>query len=161
VYLEVARDPYVFILGSLAVMAGVIVEVTSGTPTDLQARVREAGNDLQTIAVASLLLSIIGALYANKFVHVSDAVTDLIVGRYAVVFPTLMVLLSYLITVKVRLDVIRSDTFLGIVSMLLVPAVVYEVGKRYDALGFGLGLVFAIAGVYFLTRKSGAGEPSK
>ncbi len=152
VYLSVTRDPYIFIIGSLAVMAGVIMEVRSAGEADKQAKVKGVGETLQTIAIASLVLALICAWYANSFVHLSGTVTDFIVGRYSLIFPAMLVLLSYLVTVNIKVDSLKNPKVLGIIALLLVPAVVYEVGKRDAAGGFALALVLAIVGIGLLVR---------
>lgn len=152
VYLAVTRDPYVFIVSSVAAMLGMVVEVGSAEAADRQAKVKSAAGTLQSIAVASFVLALIFALYSNGFVHVSDAATDFMVGRYAVVFPMMMVLLSYLITLQARINSLRNPKVLGCIVMLLVPVVVYEIGRRETALGLGSGLALIVVGVFLFVR---------
>lgn len=152
VFLTVTRDPYVFIIGSFAVMLGMIVEISSAEEAERQARVKSVAGTLQSIAVASLVLALVGALYCNGFLHLSDAATDFIVGRYGVVFPTMMVLLSYLITLQAKVEAVRNPKVLGVIAMLLVPAVVYEVGKRDTAGGLAIALALVIVGMFLFVR---------
>ncbi len=151
VYLTVTRDPYVFLLGSFAVIFGVVLD-TSRTDGDRQAKMRTTADTLQSIAIASLVLALLGAWYSNGFQHLTSTFTDFIVGRYSVVFPTLMVLLSFLLTINVRGESLRNPKFLGVVALLAVPAVVYEVGKRATAVGVALGLVLLVIGVWVFMR---------
>jgi uncharacterized membrane protein YhaH (DUF805 family) len=155
VFLTVTRDPYLFIIGSLAVILGMIVEVNSARQADVQERVKSAASALQSIAVASLVLAFLGAWYSNGLGNISGAVTDFIVGRYSVIFPTLMLLLSYLVTLRLQINALRDPTIMGIIAMLLVPVAIYEVGKRDTAVGLAVALVLAIIGIFLFVLKSG------
>lgn len=152
VYLTVTRDPYVFMLGSFAVMLAVVVEVTSAESAGRQAKAKSTGDTLQSVAAASVVLALLGAWYANGFVNITGTVTDFIVGRYSIIFPAVMVLLSYLVTIQLKLDSLRNPKVLGIIAMLLVPAVVYELGKRDAAGGLAIALVLIIVGVGFILK---------
>jgi len=147
VYLTVTRDPFLFIIGSLAVMLGVIIEVNGTEPATLPAKLASIGSILQSIAVASLILVLICAFYANGFTDVSGAATDFIIGRYGIVFPVLLVLLSYLVTAQFKLESVTNRTVLAVIALLLVPASLYEIGKRQTGLGLGIAFVFLMIGL--------------
>jgi hypothetical protein len=147
VYLTVTRDPYVFMIGSLAVMLGVIIEVNGAEPGARQAKVASVGNTLQSIAVASLILVLICALYANGFTDLEGTASDFIIGRYGVVFPVMLVLLSYLITAQFKVSAIGNKKVLAVIALLLVPASLYEIGRRQTAVGLGIAFVFLVAGI--------------
>jgi hypothetical protein len=156
VYLAVARDPYVFLAGSVAVMVGAILDISSADPASRQAKARSTGSILQSIAVASLILALGGAWYSNGFLHISATVTDFMVARYTLIFPVMLVFLSYLITAQFKLQSLMNPKALGIILVLLAPAVVYEVGKRDTAGGLAIALVLVIAGVWLLLRRAQA-----
>ncbi len=160
VYLTVTRDPIVFVLGSLSVMLGVTLELTSADPAERPAKLNSLGNTLQSIGAASLILALFFAWYANGFIDVSGAATDFIVGRFSLVFPAAMVLLSYLITARFNLASLRNPKPLGIIALLLVPASVYVLGKRSTTLGLGVALIFFVVGVVLLLRNSVKQPPS-
>ena len=147
VFLAVTRDPILFVVGSVAVMLGVVLEVRSTEPLDRPARLASLSNTLQSMAAASLILVIVAALYANGFSDVSGAATDVIVGRYGLVFPALLVLLSYLVTAQFKLQSMRNPKVLGILAMLLVPVSIYEIGKRQIVLGLSIALLLLAAGI--------------
>ncbi|HLQ07183.1 MAG TPA: hypothetical protein VK126_05455 [Nitrososphaerales archaeon] len=147
VYLTVTRDPILFIIGSLSIMLGVMIEVNSADPSGRQAKLASLSNNLQSMAIASLILVIISALYANAFIDLSGAATDFIIGRYALVFPAMLVLLSYLLTARFRWASLTNRKVLAVIALLLVPASIYELGKRQPALGLGGALVLLIVGV--------------
>jgi len=154
VYLAVARDPYVFLVGSFAVLAGVVLDVGSAEPASRQAKAKSTGNILQSIAVASLILALGGAWYANGFVHISATVTDFMVARYTVIFPAMIVFLSYLLTVQFKAESVLNTKFAGVILILLAPAAVYEIGKRDTAGGLTVALVLVVGGIWLFLRKA-------
>ena len=147
VYLTVTRDPYVFMAGSIAIMLAVVLDLSGTEQSQRKARLSSLGGTLQSIAVASLVLAVVGAFYANGFLNVTGAADDIIVGRYGLVFPAVMVLLSFLITVQFNFSSLRSPKVIGIVALLLVPASIYEIGKRQLGLGMGIAFVLMLAGL--------------
>jgi hypothetical protein len=147
VYLSVTRNPVLFGLGSLAVLLAVILEVNWTDPSGRAGKLASVSNTLQSMAVASLILAFIAALYANGFLDLSGAATDFIVGRYALVFPAMLVLLSYLMRAQFRLQSLRTPKVLGIIALLLVPASLYALGKRQPAAGLGAAFVLLLLGL--------------
>jgi hypothetical protein len=147
VYLTVTRDPILFIVASLAVMLGIIVEVNGTEPKGRSARLASLGGTLQSVAVASLVIVAIAALYANGFTDLTGAATDLIIGRYGLVFPASLVLLSYLITVRFTLPGVTKREAAAAVVLLLVPVSLYEIGRRQIAVGIGVAFVLMVIGM--------------
>lgn len=147
VYLTVTRDPYLFILGSLAVMLGIVVEVRG---TDLQARqakLASLGNTLQSMAAAILIIILFFAWYANGFTDLGGMATDFIVGRYGLVFPAVLVLLSYLISARIRFASFFNRKALALIAVLLVPVPLYELGKRNVFAGLVVSLLMLGGGL--------------
>ncbi len=147
VYLTVTRDPYLFVIGSVAIMAGVIVEVNGTDSAARPAKLLSLGGTLQSIAVAALVLVLVCAFYTNGFIDVSGAATDFMVGRYGIVFPAVLVLLSYLITAQFRFAALRSRKSLAVIALLLVPASLYEIGKRQILAGIVIAFILLLAGI--------------
>ncbi|MDA4124156.1 MAG: hypothetical protein OK438_01705 [Thaumarchaeota archaeon] len=154
VYLTVTRDPYVFVAGSLAVMLAVTLDFTSADPAERPARLNSLGNTLQSMGAASLVLALFFAWYANGFLDVSGAATDFILGRFSLVFPAALVLLSYLITARFNLASLKNPKPLGIIALLLVPVSVDLIGKRNLSVGLGTALILLIIGVVLLLRST-------
>jgi len=147
VYLTVTRNPILFIGVSLAVMLGVIIEVNGTEPKARSAKLSSLGGTLQSIAIASLIIVLIGALYANGFTDITGAATDFIIGRYGIVFPAALVLLSYLLTVQFRLPGVTKWQISAAIALLLVPASLYEIGKRATALGIVIAFALLVIGL--------------
>jgi len=161
VYLTVTRDPTLFMLGSLAVLLGLMIEVNSTELASRQAKLVSLGTTLQSIAVASLVLALLSAWYANGFTNLTGAATDLLVGRYGLVFPATMVLLSYLLTVRFRLESLTSRNVMAVIAMLLVPASLYEIGRRQIVIGLGVALLLLLAGLYLYLAPGKKKEQAK
>jgi hypothetical protein len=152
VYLTVTRSPYVFLVGSFAVMLGAIINVTSVDPASRETRLKSTASILQLIAVASVILSLLGAWYSNRFVDLSGTVSDFLIGRYSVLFPAVLVLLSYLFVIPLKVETLRNAKVLGTISLVLVPVAVYEVGKRDTAVGLTIALVLIVLGIWLFLR---------
>ena len=156
VYLTVTRDPILFAVGTFALFLGLILDVRGASPADRRSKVASLSSMLQSMAVFSLVVLVISALYANGG-DVSGAADDILVGRFGLVFPALLVLLSYLETAEFGLTSLKTPKVMGVIAMLLVPAVLYEIGRRQIFVGLALGLVLFVAGSFLFLRK----EPSK
>lgn len=152
VYLNVTRDPSLFLVGTLAVLLALIVDVWNQEPSARSQKLATESGYLQKVALASFVLALAMAWYANGFVNLSGTAQDFIVGRFSLVFPALMVLLSYLVMTPLKFGELRNSRVLGIISMLLVPAVVYELGKRNAIAGLGVAGVLLVAGLYLFLR---------
>ncbi len=152
VYLGVTRDPYVFLAGILAVLVGVVLDLSGVASQNRRERLAWTSGYLQKTAAACFVISLLMAWYANGFVDISGAAQDFVVGRYSVVFPALLVLFSYLVNPSLKLRGAASYKFLGFLAMLAVPALVYEVGKRNAVVGLASAGVLMIVGLYLLLR---------
>ena len=157
-YLTVTRDPYVFLVGIFAVFAGVYLEVAATERAKRLERISSLSGLLQKLAVAAFVLALICALYANGF-DLSGTALDFIVGRYSLIFPALLVLLSYVMLIPLNTGAIGMRSGIGIVVMLLVPAVIYEVGKRDSFVGITGGFILLLVGMaIFLWNRPKASE---
>jgi len=152
VYLEVTRDPYVFLVSALAIFVAVMLDLRGTDPQNRRDRLAWVSGYLQKTAAACFILSLLMAWYANGFVGVSGAAEDFVVGRYSIVFPALLVLFSYFVNPSLRLGGAASLRFVGFLAMIAVPAVVYEVGKRNSVVGLGSAAVVMALGLYLLLR---------
>ena len=147
VYLTVTRDPSLFIIGSLAVLLGVLIEIRSAEPNRRWAKLLSLSNTVQSLAVASLVLVLVCAVYANGG-DLGGAASDFVVGRYGIVFPALLFLLSYLMRVQFQWSSMLSAKFLGIVCMVLVPGALYALGKLKTSADLPVALVFLVVGLF-------------
>ena len=155
VYLTVTRDPYLFMVGSVAVMLAIVLDMIDTEPAHRRARLSSLGGTLQSLAVASLVLVVIAAFYANGFLNMGGVAGDFMGGRYGLIFPFVLVLFSYLITAQFKVSALSNRNVLGMIALLLVPASIYEIGKREMAVGVGLAFVLLLLGLaaYILPAK--------
>ncbi len=161
VYLSVTRDPYIFLIGFLAVLAGLTVDVLSEEQSKRKSRLVADQSLLQKIAAASFILAFISAAYASGF-NPSNLALNFIVGRYSLIFPALLVLLSYMVVTPFKGRALESRDFIALVLFLGVPAVTYEVGKRNTPVGLGLAFILLVAAIVLVTfRRSKAEEKPK
>lgn len=163
VYLTVTRDPYLFLLSTLAVFVGVMLDLRGTDRPARRDRLSWLGAYLQKTAAACFVLSLLMAWYSSGFVDVSGAAEDFLVGRYSLVFPALLFLFSYLVNPSLKLGGAASLRFAGFIAMLAVPAVVYEVGKRDTVVGLSCALILIVLGLFLLLRPGPrpSGEASK
>lgn len=150
VYLTVTRDPILFMAGTLAVLLGLMIEVNSAGPAERPSKLASLGGTVQSIGIASLAIALLSAWYSNGFTDLGGAATDFIVGRYGIVFPAVMVLLSYLLTARFRFKSLADRKTIAIIALLLVPVSVYEIGKRQIVLGLGVAFVLILIGMLLL-----------
>jgi hypothetical protein len=164
VYLTVTRDPYLFMLGSFAVMLGLIVEVNG---TDLPARpakLASLAGTMQSLAIASLILVLFFAWYANGFTDLGGMASDFIVGRYGLVFPAILVLLSYMVSARVNIASFFTRKAIGLIAILVVPVPLYELGRRSLLAGLVMALLLLVAGLMIYLapeRKPSKQEPEE
>ena len=144
VYLTVTRDPYVFMAGSLSVMLGLMIEVSGADPAQRRAKLASLATTLQAIAGASIIFALLGAIYANG-TDVAGLATDFLAGRYNLIFPALMVLLSFLITARFNSSALGNTKIIGSIAFLLALGSIYA-GKHEPALGEGIAFVFIVLG---------------
>ena len=159
-YLTVTRSPYVFAAGSLAVFLGIAADVDSTELKERQARLSSISNMLISMAIASLVLSFIFALYSTGF-NVTTGPTDFIMGSYSLVFPTLLMLLSFLLAAQFRFEAVFKMRNLGVIAMALVPASLYVLGRHHLSLAIAATLVlvaFAFYAFLFTGGKSGQAD---
>jgi len=147
VYLTVTRDPFLFILGTLSVLLGVMVEVNSTELKARRSRLQSLSGTLQSMAAASLILVLLAAWYSNGFTDLGSAATDFIIGRYGIVFPAMLVLLSYLISAQFRFASLTGRKAIALIAMLLVPVSLYEIGRRELFLGLLGAFILLLAGL--------------
>ncbi len=160
VFLGVTRNPDLFLLGVLAVLAGTIMEASIEERTKRGERVLQLSRRLQKLAVASFVLAIVTAWYANGFSlgGLSGAGSDLFSGRYTIVFPAVLLFYSFLIVTPLASEGLGGLKTVAIILLLAVPAVIYEVGKRNAPLGLGGALLLTILAGVLLSR---GGQPSR
>ncbi|MGA2665771.1 MAG: hypothetical protein ABSF83_12605 [Nitrososphaerales archaeon] len=156
VFLQVTENPYVFLLGFLAVIVGAMIDVMLAEPSQRKLKIVQESSTLQKIAVAALVLGCLSAWYAAGF-DLGTGANNVVAGRYVVVFPALLVLFSFLMLPSVTVKKDQLNGVLVVVLLLLVPLSVDEIGKRSFFAGMGAGIVLLVIAIYlYLRNQTGA-----
>lgn len=151
VYLEVSQNPYVFLVGFAAIALAIVLDYNDEPPESRKGSLFKLSERLQAIAVISVVLSLIAALYAASG-DVSTMFFNLLDGRYPLVFPALLVFLSFLILPSFRMQVSNTRNLLVVVFLIASPLAIYELGKRNTFAGLGVGLILILASAYLMLR---------
>jgi len=157
VFLQVTENPYVFLLGFAAVVVGATLDVTSEALPKRKQKLVEESNRLQYLAVTALVLGGLCAWYAAGF-DVGAGVSNLLDGRYAVIFPVMVILVSYLMLPSVTLKRGSAGYLLSVLCIVGSLAIIDEVGKRNYFAGIALAAALVVLSIYFYLYGSGDSE---
>ncbi len=152
VFLQVTQSSYVFLLGFAAVVLGAVLDYNAAAPERRRSALLSLSKRLQGIAVLSIVLALIAAWYAAGF-DVGGTFFNLLDGRYPLVFPALLVFLSFVILPAVRLQGANLKNLLVVVLLIGSPLALYELGKRNTIAGLGVGLVLLLLAAFLLVRQ--------
>ena len=154
VFLGVTENPYVFVVGFLAVIAGASLDILQAEPGNRKAVLESESTTLQKLALLSLVLGGLSAWYSAGF-DPGVAATNFLEGRYVIVFPALLILFSFLFLPALTIKTSQVRNALVVVLLLAVPLSVHEVGKLNFFVGMATGLVLlAIALYLYLSGRS-------
>jgi hypothetical protein len=151
VYLEVTQSPYIFLIGFAAVCGAAMIDFDASTPEARKSSAVALSKRLQYIAALSIILALIAALYSASGNPIT-AFSNVLDGRYPLVFPALLLLFSFAILPSVRLESINMKNALVIVLLIASPGALYEIGKRNTVAGLGIGLILLLAAAYLLVN---------
>jgi hypothetical protein len=147
VFLQVTESSYVFLIGFIAVIAGVVMDVVYTDPQLRRAKLMQESTTIQIIAVTALVLGILSAWYSAGF-DLGTAATNVLSGRYVIIFPALLVIFSFLMLPAVNIRKDQTNIVLIAVLLLAIPLAVDEVGKHSFFSGMLLGLALLVAALY-------------
>jgi hypothetical protein len=151
VYLEVTQSPYIFLGGIAAVALAAVLDFNAEAPDRRKGVVAALSRRLQAIAVLAVVLAFVSAWYAAGF-NLGGTAFNLLDGRFALVFPALLVFFSFLILPSVKLQGVNWKNLLVIVLLVASPAALYELGKRNTVAGLGVGLILLVLAAFLLVR---------
>jgi len=152
VFLEVTQNPYIFLVGTAAVIFAGLMDVTGEEPGTRRVAVTKLSSRLQTIAAVSIVLAAVASLYSSHL-NIGIAGFNLLDGRYPLIFPALLVLFSFLILPTLRLP---TSDYVGVVIVLLLlasPLVLHELGKSNVPAALGVTLLMLLAAAALFLRK--------
>ena len=151
VYTEVTQSPYVFLVGFVGVLLGGLVDFNGEEPATRRAAAFALSKRLQAIAFLSVVLAAICAWYSAGF-DPSSGASNLVNGRYSLIFPALLVLFSYLIVPSVKVQGANWNNVAIVLLLVASPAALYEIGKRSTVGGLGAALILILLAIYLLFR---------
>jgi len=151
VYVEVTQSSYVFLAGFLAVVLASVIDFNSEAPATRRSSLTALSKRLQALAFLSIALALVSALYASSF-NLGNTLVNLLEGRYALVFPALLIFFSFVILPSVKLQGANRNNLLVIVLLIASPAALYELGKRDTPAGLGVALILLFAAAFLLVR---------
>jgi hypothetical protein len=149
IYLSVTKNPYVFMIGFFSVLIGVVIEVINREPSQRREAVFTLSKRLQSIAIISFTLSFITAWYTKGFLDLGSAILNLLDGRYTLIFPAFVLLISFLILPIIRIERKQIRNVSAAISLLAVPLAIYGIGRWNVSIGLITSLILITLGVYF------------
>jgi len=167
VYFTVTKDPYLFLIGFAAVCAAVLIEIF-GSPTEAKpSKLAENVQQIQLLAIICLVTAVIASAwsavgYAPSF---GGIIGVLLEGRYALIFPLLLFILSLLLNPSSGFTFLTPANLLRNGSLILLiasPLIFYGLWRIHMPwmLIIGPTLALVIAGVALLIY-SGTGRASR
>jgi hypothetical protein len=153
-YLSVTKNPIIFLVGFVAVCGSLVVQVAGTGPEARRGRLASGGKRLGKLAVASLILAILGSWSASGFsFSLSDNLALLLEGRYALIFPLAVFVLSGLLSAqigRVKFSVGNWRNLLGMGMIVASPLSFAALGGIAPAVVGGLGMLLLLAGFIIL-----------
>ena len=150
-YLGVTKSPYVFLAGFAAVLLAATLDVNNNGVESRHAEIFSVSRRVQKLALVCFVLALATAWYATGFSGDTGAIIFTVLsGRYAMVFPALLVIFSFLILPTLRIQRRQVRSLAAVACLLAVPAVIYEVGKTNIWAGFGISLLLVIIALFLI-----------
>jgi hypothetical protein len=160
VFLQVTENPYVFLAGFAAVMLAAILDINSVDLQERRRKLTQESNRLQFLAVSALVLGALCAWYAAGF-DVGGGASNMLSGRYAVIFPVLLIAVSFLMLPSVNLNRSSTAYLLTLVCAAGSLASVDEVGKHNYFAGLALAAALVALAIYFYIYGVAAAQDAK
>ena len=118
-YSNLTREPLIFLAGLLAVCTAVVLDARYLSPFDVIDR------RVTRLAFLCFITALIIAIVATRF-DLSTSLTLFLQGRYALIFPALLMVLSFLF--RIRVDLTQSKGLwrgLSLILLLISPLTLY------------------------------------
>jgi hypothetical protein len=148
VFLSVTRDPWVFLIGVVSICLSVLIDWRYSSSEDRTITIRRNAHRIQLLAYFCFASAFLIVWGATGFVHLDAAGGLFFTGKYALIFPALLMVMSVLFTSSGKSLLGDTDSVMSIVSILLLlasPFVLYLLWRIgivwYLVLGFPLLLI--------------------
>ncbi len=124
VYFTVTKDPYLFLIGFAAVCAAVLIEIF-GSPAEAKpSKLAENVRQIQLLAIICLVTAAIVSVWSavDYAPSLGGIVGILLEGRYALIFPLMLFILSMLLNPSSRFTFLTPVNLLRNGSLILLIA---------------------------------------
>ncbi len=149
IYINLTREPVVFLAGLIAVCLAVVLDARYLSP------IEDVDRRVTRLAVFCFITALIIALISTGF-NLSSGLTLFLQGRYALIFPALLMVLSFLFRVRgvssTSLKGVRR--WLSLLLLLISPLSLYllwRLGVVWYAV-FAVPLLLVIASLALMIR---------
>jgi len=158
VYLTVTKDPYLFLIGFFAICLGILIEIYASPSDSKLIRFADNSKQIQILAficIGSVILSVWSVSgYSFNFGRILQILLE---GRYALVFPLLLFILSFLHNPTLKFNFLSFNIIIKHVSIFLLiasPLVFYGLWRIHVPWVFliSITLITLFLGIVFLYR---------
>jgi len=159
IYLSVTKDPYLFLIGLLAICSAILIEVYGSSKESRLNRIKDNSRQLQVLAVISISAAILSVWSTIGYsFNISGILQILLEGRYALVFPVMLFILAFLLNTSLRSDFLSFNNLVKNASLILIifsPLIFYglwSIHVPWEGI-ISVTLIVLITGIVLLLYK--------
>lgn len=123
VYLTVTKDPYIFLIGFLAICLAVLVEIFLSPEESKLIKLTDNARQIQFLAficIGSVIVSVWST--SGYSLNLGQFLQILLGGRYALIFPLMLFIFSLILNPKLQINILSTDTLIKYTSIFLLIA---------------------------------------
>lgn len=147
VYISVTTDPNVFLVGIMSIILAAYFDLISVKVEEREKKIESIASTLQKIGVTSFLLSVIVSLYSSHFYDLGTLATEIVVGRYDIIFPAFTFIFGFLLVIPIRREYLSRASVISFILLLIIPVIIYVGGRRLPIASFVLSFALIIVSV--------------
>jgi hypothetical protein len=129
VYLTVTKDPYLFIFGLISVCLAVLLEIYVSPINSRLNNLIENCQQVQILALICVASTLISAWSTTNYsLNTYKFLETILEGRYALIYPINLFMLSLLLNPSIRLELTSLDNIIEKTSLILLissPLIMY------------------------------------
>jgi len=160
IYLAVTKNPYLFLIGLVAVCGAVLLEVYLSPPDSRVKKLAESSHQVQILATVCVIFALISVWSAADYsTDTRVFLTIFLEGRYALIYPLLLFLIAPLLNPTLSLRSFRVRGLTEDLSMLLMVAsplillLLWRLHAPWEAM-ISTTLIILAAGLLLLTYRA-------
>ena len=123
VYLTVTKNPYIFLIGFLAICLAVLIEIFSSPTESKLIKLTDNARQIQFLAyicIGSVVVSVWST--SGYSLNIGQFLQILLEGRYALIFPLMLFILSLILNPKLKINILSTNTLIKNASIFLLIA---------------------------------------